>query len=46
LNIQEGRVKKEGIAKRFVVERLKKLLLGDQDWRRNNKMDLREFMRM
>jgi len=46
LNRQEGRVKTERTAKRFVVKRLKKLLLVDRDWSRNNKMDLREFMRM
>jgi len=46
LNRQEGRVKKERIAKRFAVKTLKKLLFGDRDWSRNYKMDLREFMRM
>jgi len=38
---QEDRGKKERNAKRFVVKRLKKLLLGDRDWSRNNKMDLK-----
>jgi hypothetical protein len=36
-----GEGEKERIAKRFVVKRL-----GDRDWNRNNKVDLREFMRM